>query len=71
MNEILSVEKPDFVILTGDMITGNNIVDNATSYWKMMITPMLTHNIPWAIAFGNHDDLASGTGGTRQDLMKV
>jgi hypothetical protein len=46
-------------------------VDNATAYWKMMLTPMLENNFPWAFAFGNHDDLASGTGGTRKDLMTV
>eukprot|EP01102_Stenamoeba_stenopodia_P020743 TRINITY_DN8201_c0_g1_i1.p1 TRINITY_DN8201_c0_g1~~TRINITY_DN8201_c0_g1_i1.p1 ORF type:complete len:384 (+),score=63.09 TRINITY_DN8201_c0_g1_i1:36-1154(+) len=69
MRTVLSIEEPDFVILTGDLITGNNIVNNATAYWKMIMDVITEFNIPWAITFGNHDDLASGTGGTRQDLM--
>jgi len=35
-----------------------------------MVAPMNEMIIPWAIAFGNHDDLASGHGGTREDLIK-
>jgi len=65
----MSIEQPDFVILTGDLITGNNIVDNATAYWKIIMDVITEFNVPWAITFGNHDDLSSGTGGTRQDLM--
>ncbi len=82
MRTILSIEKPDVVILTGDMLTGNNIqycckfteiyiIDNATAYWRKMVQPMVDLNFYWAITFGNHDDLASGVNGTREDLMKV
>jgi len=70
MKNILSIEKPDLVILTGDMLTGNNIIDNATDYWREMVNPMIELGYRWAITFGNHDDLASGKGGTRHDLMK-
>lgn len=52
-------------------LEGNNIKNNATAYYKMAITPMLKFGVPWAMTFGNHDALASGSGGTRQDLMKV
>ncbi|EGC32924.1 hypothetical protein DICPUDRAFT_37528 [Dictyostelium purpureum] len=70
MNTILDKEKQvDLVIFTGDLITGNNIIDNATLYWEKAIGVVKQRNIPWAIAFGNHDDLASGTNGSREDLM--
>ena len=71
MSTILSIENPDLVVLTGDLITGNNIIDNATAYWKEMVSPMVQAKIPWAVAFGNHDSLASGKGGSRVDLMLV
>eukprot|EP01027_Heterolobosea_sp_BB2_P016148 GEZU01023023.1.p1 GENE.GEZU01023023.1~~GEZU01023023.1.p1 ORF type:complete len:321 (-),score=66.27 GEZU01023023.1:446-1408(-) len=78
MNLILSIEKPDFVMLTGDQITGNNVINNATAYWAQVIAPIVEYvpsfiimnGYPWASIFGNHDDLASGTGGTREDLMR-
>jgi len=70
MKAILEIEQPDLVMLTGDQLTGNNIIDNATAYWEIMLQPMINAGVPWAFAFGNHDDLASGTGGSRYDLMK-
>jgi hypothetical protein len=48
MNNILNIEQPDLVVLTGDLITGNNIKDNATAYWKIMLTPMMLLGYPWA-----------------------
>ncbi|PRP79923.1 metallophosphoesterase domain-containing protein [Planoprotostelium fungivorum] len=70
---ILDKEKPDLVVLTGDVITGeegNNIVDNATTYWRMALSPMIKRKIEWASAFGNHCPIASGINGTRTDLMR-
>ena len=32
--------------------------------------PLIKRNQKWAIIFGNHDDLSSGEGGTREDLMR-
>jgi len=70
MRRILSIEKPDLVVLTGDMITGNNIVDNASTYWYQMVEPMIELDIRWAITFGNHDDLSTGKQGSREALLK-
>jgi len=74
MRTILKLENPDLVVLTGDLITGNNLPNpdlgyNSTNVWKTMITPMLESGFKWAFAFGNHDDLASGPGGSRADIM--
>ncbi|GAM20786.1 hypothetical protein SAMD00019534_039610 [Acytostelium subglobosum LB1] len=69
MKTILELEKPDFVLFSGDLITGNNIVNNATDYWKEALGVVLEMGIPWAITFGNHDDLATGYNDTRVDLL--
>jgi len=70
MNEILDLEQPDLVVFTGDMLTGNNIADNATDYWRIMLDPLIRRNLSWAVVFGNHDDLASGIDGSRLDLLQ-
>ncbi|GAM24494.1 hypothetical protein SAMD00019534_076690, partial [Acytostelium subglobosum LB1] len=57
---ILDREKPDLVVLSGDMISGNNQrFSDPTVYkpiWDLMTLPMRSRKIPWAITFGNHDD---------------
>lgn len=45
-------------------------MNNATEYWKEAVKPCREYGIPWTIVFGNHDDLSSGSDGTRRDLMK-
>ncbi|KAF2073612.1 hypothetical protein CYY_005069 [Polysphondylium violaceum] len=70
MNTILDSEQDvDLILFTGDLITGNNIIDNASIYWIEVISVAKYRGIPWAITFGNHDDLASGQGGSRVDLL--
>ncbi|KAL5258139.1 hypothetical protein ACHWQZ_G012929 [Mnemiopsis leidyi] len=69
MHSVLTAEKPDFVLFTGDTLTGNNIGSNATEYWKYVLSPCLQHDTPWAHVFGNHDDL-SAEHGDRDTLMK-
>ena len=56
MNELLKIEEPDFVIFTGDLITGNNIYDNATAYWSNMLVAVNESSTKFATLFGNHDD---------------
>ncbi|KYQ89102.1 metallophosphoesterase domain-containing protein [Tieghemostelium lacteum] len=70
MNTILDFESPvDLIVFTGDLVTGNNVVSNATKYWQEAVQVAIDRSIPWIVAFGNHDDLSSGTGGSRDDLM--
>lgn len=53
---ILDVEKPNFVILNGDLITGENThVQNATAYLDQIVEPLVQRQTPWASTYGNHD----------------
>lgn len=57
MNKILEYEKPNMVVLTGDIIDGKcQSVDDVKLAINHVAEPMETRNIPWAIVFGNHDD---------------
>ncbi|KAJ7529662.1 hypothetical protein O6H91_15G061000 [Diphasiastrum complanatum] len=59
MDFVLDVEKPDFVIFLGDVITANNLATaNATLYWDKAIASTAKRSIPWASVLGNHDDAA-------------
>ncbi|KAJ4970526.1 hypothetical protein NE237_003625 [Protea cynaroides] len=59
MSTVLDLEKPDFVVYLGDLVTANNLaIPNASLYWDMAISPTRTRGIPWASLFGNHDDMA-------------
>ncbi|KAM9952789.1 hypothetical protein ACTFIR_007845 [Dictyostelium discoideum] len=72
MNEIIDKEgKVDLILFTGDLITGNNINGNVSMYWENAINVAKTRDIPWAITFGNHDDLSSNDNGTRYDLISL
>ena len=51
MNSVLDYEKPDLVVLTGDIVLN----DTPEESWKEVITPMVERDIPWAYATGNHD----------------
>ena len=54
LGEILGVEKPDLVILTGDQLH-HDIPDSQTAMFKV-VTPMIERSVPYAAVFGNHDD---------------
>ena len=69
MHSVLRDETPDFVLFTGDVLTGNNIDSNATAYWKYLVSPCQQTETPWAHLFGNHDDLST-TNGDRLTLTK-
>lgn len=51
MESFLEIEKPDFVILTGDAVYGS---DNLKNIHKVA-APLTKGNIPWTFVFGNHD----------------
>ncbi|KAJ6238299.1 hypothetical protein M0813_26268 [Anaeramoeba flamelloides] len=67
---VLDIEKPDFVVMTGDQLDGSY---SGTSYWGKMewnntVKGMVKRNIPWAMTFGNHDDQGYFT---REQLMTI
>ncbi len=51
MKTILEREKPDLVMLTGDIATSENV----KAAWSTITKPMIDAEIPWAVVFGNHD----------------
>lgn len=48
----------DLFVFSGDQITGNNIRANATAYLRTIFDTPAAAQIPWATAYGNHDDAA-------------
>ena len=57
MASILDTEVPDLVVLNGDLITGDDTqLENATEYLDMIVAPMVQRQVPWASAYGNHDN---------------
>jgi hypothetical protein len=67
MERVLELEKPDLVLLTGDVIEGERCANPAKS-WREAVSPILERKIPWAAVFGNHDDEGAVS---RRDLMAV
>lgn len=53
--QVLEVERPDLVVLTGDVIDGERCRDAAAA-WRQAARPMVERRIPWCSVFGNHDD---------------
>ena len=52
MNEVLDAENPDFVIYTGDIAFGKP----AAECYRRAFEPVISRQIPFALALGNHDD---------------
>ena len=53
LEEMLDVEKPDLVTLTGDQLDGQ-VLDTRSALLKL-VAPMIERRIPYATVFGNHD----------------
>ncbi|KAK0279151.1 hypothetical protein LTR35_008886 [Friedmanniomyces endolithicus] len=54
LENVLEVERPNLVILTGDQLH-RDILDSQSTLFKV-VTPMIDCSIPFAMVFGNHDD---------------
>ncbi len=57
MDNVLDIEKPDFVIYTGDHVTGEPIAQGIDAVFE----PVVSRKIPFAAVLGNHDDEYSMT----------
>jgi hypothetical protein len=53
IENILDIEKPDLVVLTGDQLH-HDIPESHTAIFKV-VAPMINRSIPFAAVFGNHD----------------
>lgn len=70
MNKTLDYEKPNLVLLTGDIIDGAcKTVNNIKNTLRTVAEPMESRKIPWAIVFGNHDDEHELM--SKKDMMKL
>ncbi len=52
---VLDLEKPDLVVLTGDVVGGYDSRDPGGGM-RRVVAPIEARGLPWAFAFGNHDD---------------
>jgi len=67
IERVLDCERPDLVVLTGDVIDGSRCGDPAVS-WREAVHAIDARAIPWATVLGNHDDEGSLT---RRALMAI
>lgn len=57
MRRVLSSEKPDYVVLNGDLITGENTFrENSTTLIDRIVAPLNEAKIPFSSTQGNHDN---------------
>ena len=56
MESILDTEKPDFVVLTGDIVWSKGVSDsNIRKGWTEVTAPLVKRKIRWTATLGNHD----------------
>jgi hypothetical protein len=56
MRSVIADERPDFVVLNGDLITGENtFMENSSAYVDDIVEPMVRKGVPWGSTYGNHD----------------
>ncbi len=67
IQNIIAVESPELVVLTGDILAGGGCNDAADSM-RQIVELLDGCGVPWAAVFGNHDDEGSAD---RQALMSV
>ncbi|GLB38949.1 putative calcineurin-like phosphoesterase [Lyophyllum shimeji] len=59
---VLNDEKPDYVVLNGDLITGENTFrENSTTLIDEIVAPLNQAGIPFSSSHGNHDNQANIT----------
>ncbi|KAJ1559789.1 hypothetical protein HK405_009347 [Cladochytrium tenue] len=70
MEAVLDAEAPvDLVVLTGDQVTGENVVSaNVSRYVAQLLAPAVARGVPVASIYGNHDH-AGGRWFTAADLL--
>jgi len=55
---VMDAEKPDLVVLTGDIVTGSGKDWPTLESWEHLTDLFIEYQVPYAVAFGNHDDEA-------------
>lgn len=67
MEEVLDAEKPDFVIITGDLVYAKGVAEALTE----LTAPITSRGLPWAMVFGNHDEQFDMTLPAMYDAMQI
>lgn len=67
IEQVLQAERPDLVVLTGDIVSGDAARDPRGAY-RQVAALVEAQGAPWAAVFGNHDDEGSAS---RRDLLAV
>ncbi|WP_256758142.1 metallophosphoesterase family protein [Cohnella sp. WQ 127256] len=67
MQHIITSEKPDLIVLTGDVISSYDVEDQEGAF-RRAIAGVVDSGIPFAVIYGNHD---SEKGITRQRLNDI
>ena len=67
IENILDIEKPDFVVFSGDQIMGNLCTEDSESCLLKLVNPLVHRKINYTMIWGNHDDEGSLT---REQLSK-
>ncbi|MGM9472554.1 metallophosphoesterase family protein [Pseudarthrobacter sp. YS3] len=72
MDKTLDAEKPDFVVINGDVINGGCDSElEVKQALNNVVQPMESRKIPWAVTFGNHDeDSVARTGMTEARMLQ-
>ncbi|KAF9224759.1 Metallo-dependent phosphatase [Gyrodon lividus] len=56
MRSLLDIERPDYVVINGDLITGENTFrENSTSLIDTIVRPLNAAKVPFSSTSGNHD----------------
>ncbi|WP_338448119.1 metallophosphoesterase family protein [Niallia oryzisoli] len=73
MDKVLDTEKPDFVVINGDVITGGPDTPTETRQAiNNVAQPMEKRGIKWAITYGNHDeDSTPKSGLNEEDMLQI
>ncbi len=70
MEKVLDSEKPDFVVINGDVITGGADTPMETRQAiNNVAQPMEKRGIKWAITYGNHDEDSTPKSGLDEAAM--
>lgn len=73
MEKVLDTEKPDFVVLNGDNISGGcDTPLEMRQAINNVAQPMEKRGIKWAITYGNHDeDSTPNSGLNEEDMLEI
>lgn len=63
---VMEAEQPNLVVLTGDIVTGRKKEQHSIESWQILTDLLIEYQVPYAIAFGNHDDEAEVS---REELL--